>query len=202
MRLRRVPVELGAPLLRVLGDVDEHRSGTTRLRDRARLTHRRRDIVGAGDEVVVLGDRQRDAGDVGLLKRVLPQNSARDLSGDRNERGAVHPRVGDRGHQIGRARSTGRDTDARFSGRARVAFRCVSRALFVTTQYVTQAIPILPHRVIERHYRAAGDAEHDFDILAHECFAHHLCARARRGMGDAGRGGGVGHALTPPTVGR
>src|SRR5204862_7038357 len=97
---------------------------------------------------------------------------------------------------------TGTDTDARFSGRARVAFLCVSRALFVTTQYVTQAIPILPHRVIERHYRAAGDAEHDFDILAHECFAHHLCARARRGMGDAGLGGGVGHALTPPTVGR
>ena len=30
----------------------------------------RGDVLGAGDEVVVLGDRQRDAGDVGLLERV------------------------------------------------------------------------------------------------------------------------------------
>ena len=32
----------------------------------------RRHVAGARDEVVVLGDRQRDAGDVGLLKRVGP----------------------------------------------------------------------------------------------------------------------------------
>ena len=75
------PVDLAAPLLRVLGDVDQHRAGTSPPRDGERLEHRRRDILGGRDEVVVLGDRQRDAGDVGLLECVGANQLAADLSG-------------------------------------------------------------------------------------------------------------------------
>ena len=41
-----------------------------RARDVERLPQRGRDVLDARDEVVVLGDRQRDAGDVGLLEGV------------------------------------------------------------------------------------------------------------------------------------
>ena len=46
------------------------------------LADGRRDLFGAGDEVVVLGDGQRDAGDVHLLKGIGAQHLARDLAGD------------------------------------------------------------------------------------------------------------------------
>ena len=54
----------------VLRDVDQHRARTSRARHVEGLAHDARDFVGPGDEVVVLGDRQRDAGDVGLLERI------------------------------------------------------------------------------------------------------------------------------------
>jgi hypothetical protein len=50
----------------------------------------------------------------------------------------------------------------------------VTRALLMTTQHVADLIAVLPHRVVERHYRAAWNAEHHFDILAHESLAHNL----------------------------
>ena len=112
------------------------------------------------------------------------------MTGDRDKGGAVHPRVGDRCHEIGRAGPARRDAHTGFSGGARVAFRRVAGALLVTAENVTKAIAILPHRVVERHDRAAGDAEHHFDILAHECFAHHLCAGTLAGSGKGdGRSG-------------
>jgi len=71
-QLRRggLPVELGNHLLRVLGDVDQHRAGAAARGDVERLADGAGDVAGRGDEVVVLGDRQRDAGDVRLLEGV------------------------------------------------------------------------------------------------------------------------------------
>ena len=65
-----VPVELAGAELRVLGDVDEHRPGPSAGGDRERFANGRRHVARARDQVVVLGDRQRDAGDVGLLEGV------------------------------------------------------------------------------------------------------------------------------------
>jgi hypothetical protein len=61
-------VELG--LLNVLGHVDEHRSRTPRRGDVERLADHPGNVVDVLDEVVVLGDGQGDAVDVGLLKGV------------------------------------------------------------------------------------------------------------------------------------
>ena len=89
----------------------------------------------------------------------------------------------------------------------------MARALFVPAEDVAKMIAILPHRVVERHYRAAGNAEHHFDILAQQGFAHYLGAGPFRGSGrrEAGSGrrdGGsgkrealVGHVPTPVGVG-
>src|ERR1700693_61417 len=181
-----VPVRYKTRLLRVLGDVDQYRPGSTRARDVKCLMENARQIRSTTHPIIVLGDWQCDAGDVGLLESVLSQHRARYLARDCYEWRAVHPRVRDRSHEIRRAWSARGDTYAGFSGGARVTFRRVARALFVATQYVAQAIAILPHRVIERHDRAAGDAEYDFDILADERLAHYLRACAL-----------VGHLLTP-----
>ena len=108
-----IPVELADAELRVLGDVDQHRTRAAVLRDRKRLAHRRGDVARVRHEVVVLRDRQRDAGDVGLLERVRADEAAAHLSGDADDRRRVHHRGGDAGHHV-RGTGTGcRDGDTR-----------------------------------------------------------------------------------------
>ena len=75
---RRIsPDEFARRLLRVLGDVDEHRPRPPAARDGERLPDRRRDVLDARHQEVVLGDRQRDAGDVGLLERIRAEQLRR-----------------------------------------------------------------------------------------------------------------------------
>jgi len=66
--------------------VDEDRPWTSARGDGERLADRRRDFAGMSDEKIVLGDRQRDAGDVGLLKCVGPDQAAAHLAGDADDR--------------------------------------------------------------------------------------------------------------------
>ena len=71
--------EVDLALAHVDGDVDEHRAGTAGRGDVERLLDDLGEVVGVLDQVVVLGDRQRDAGDVGLLERVRAEDGVRDL---------------------------------------------------------------------------------------------------------------------------
>ena len=61
-----------------------------------------------------------------------------------------------------------RGPGAHAPGRARVPLGGVPRALFVPAEDVAQLIAVFPHRVIERHDRATGDAEHHLDALGLE----------------------------------
>ena len=73
-------------LQRILGDIDEHRTRTTRTGDVERLGDRSRDLGRVGDQEVVLGDRHGDAADVRLLEGVGPDRRAGHLTGDRHHR--------------------------------------------------------------------------------------------------------------------
>ena len=73
--------------------------------DVERLGDRARDLGRVGDQEVVLGDRHRDAADVGLLEGVGADRAAPDLAGDGDDRDRVHVGVGERRHQVGRARA-------------------------------------------------------------------------------------------------
>src|SRR5215211_5861636 len=53
--------------------------------------------------------------------------------------------------------------------------RPVARALLVAAQHMAQ-LRVLDHRVVERHDRAAGDAEHHLHALADQRLAQDLCA--------------------------
>ena len=124
--------------------------------------------------IVVLGDRQRDAGDVGLLERVGSDERAADLAGDADDRRRVHHRGRDAGHHVRRAGPGGRDGDADLPGRARVAVGHVRRALLVAHEDVADRI--VEHRVVRRQDRAARIAEDDVHALAHEAVPENLRA--------------------------
>ena len=174
MRLGGVPIELARSLLRILGDVDEHGSRPAGPRDGERLAHARRHVGGARHEIVVLGDRQRDAGDVGFLKRVGSDQLAADLTGDADDRRAVHHRRRDAGDHVGRPRTRGGDGDADLAARARVAVGHVRRALLVADEHVANRI--LQHGVVRGQDRAAGIAEHVLDVQVRERLAEYFGA--------------------------
>ena len=115
----------------VLRKVDEDRAGPAGAGDVERLADRRGDVAGIGHEEVVLRDRHRDAGDVGLLERVVADDRRGDLPGDRDDRDGVHLRVGERGHEVAAARAGRRDRDADLAGRPGVALGGVAGALLV-----------------------------------------------------------------------
>ena len=95
VELRR-PAEGGARLEGVLADVDEDRARAAGRGDVEGLGDHPRDLVGVGHEVVVLGDRHRDAADVGLLEGVGADRRRADLTGDGDDRHGVHVGVGER----------------------------------------------------------------------------------------------------------
>ena len=65
-----MPAKLGARTLNILRDVDEHRPRASRPGDVKRLPEDVGEILDLRDQVVVLGERDRDAGDVRLLEGI------------------------------------------------------------------------------------------------------------------------------------
>ena len=172
-RRRRV-LELDRRLLRVLGDVDQHGTGTTAARQVERFAQRRVDVLGAGDEIVVLGDRERDAGDVRLLERVGAEDRRGNLPGDEDDRRGIHHRRCDAGDEVRRSRSGSRDGDAYLAGSARIAVGHVRRSLLVPDQHVADRV--LRERVVGRHDRAARISEDHVDAFGDEGLPDRLCS--------------------------
>ena len=142
------------------------------------------------DELVVLGDWDRDALDVRLLEAVAADQRADHLPGDADQRHGVHEGVGDAGDEVRRARAGGAVADARLAGDARVGVGGVGGALLVLHQVVLDRVflrldafgdganadaAVLEH-VVEGQVGAAGQAEDGVDAFAQEGFHHHLCA--------------------------
>ena len=160
---------LGARLLLqgVLGDVDVDGPGAAGAGEVERLGDDVRDVVGVPDQVVVLGHRQRDAGDVDLLERVLADQRTRDVAGDRDHRDRVQLRRGDRGDEVGRARAAGAHAHADPAARAGVAVRRVAAALLVTDEDVPD-LGVVAQDVVDREDDAARVAEQDVGALDDE----------------------------------
>ena len=177
MRLgsRGFPVENAGGLLGVLGDVQEHRAGPVGRRNLKGFAQRRSNFLGARDQIVVLGDRKRDSGDVAFLESVGPDHRAADLAGDANDRGRIHHRRGDPGDHVGGARAGGGHGHSHSSAGARVAIGHVRGALFVADQNVVNLGP--GQRVIGRQDGAAGIAEYARDVQGLEGLPNNVGAR-------------------------
>ena len=131
-------LELAGLLLDIARDVDEDGTGAARGGDVERLFEGLRNILDVEDELVVLGDRDADAGDVGLLEAVAADEPADDGAGDADEGHGVHPGVGDAGYKVSGAGTGGRPGDAGFAGDAGVGVGGVTGGLLVPDEDVMQ----------------------------------------------------------------
>ena len=106
----------------------------------------------------MLGDRQRDAGDVDLLKGVAAENLAGDLAGDGDDRDGVEHGGGEAGDEVGGAGAGGGHADAGAAAGARVAVGHVRGALLVAHEHVVNRGE-LAQCVVDRKDGSAGVAE-------------------------------------------
>ena len=150
--------------LHVFGDIDQHRPRTTCGGDPDGLGHDARQVVGVLHHVVVLGDGQGDAGNIGLLKGVGADQVAGHVAGDGEQRHAVHHGVGQPGHQIGGPRPGSRHAHAQPPGGFCVPFGGVDGPLLVAAQHMPD-LGVIGQGVVHRHDRAAGVAEHRVDAV-------------------------------------
>ena len=134
----------------------------------------------------------------------VPSSALPHLPRQGDHRSAIHPRVGDRRDEVRRARSARADAHADATRRARVALGRVTRALLVAAEHVVELVGVLRQRVIERHDRAARDAEDRVDALADERLAEDLGAGAECGVTaceTASSVSSLGAARAPARVG-
>ena len=132
-------------------------------------------LGGAHQQVVVLGDGQRDARDVRLLEGIAAYGPAGDLAGDGHHRHRVHVGAGEASDQVGGARARGSHANAHPSGGAGVAVGGHGGALLVPGQDVAY-LWVLGQRLVEGQDGAAREAKSQLHPLAEEAFAHHLGA--------------------------
>ena len=176
LRLRGIPIKFACSLLRVLSDVDQNRPRTARSRDIESFSDGARDFVGVGDEIVMLRDGQRNAGDVGLLKGVGADQLAANLSRDADDWRRIEHRSGNARDHIGRAGSGRGNGDADFPAGASVTVGHVRRTLLVAHQDVVNLAAL--ERVIGRQNCAAGIAEHVLHALALDAFPKNASRRS------------------------
>ena len=154
--------------------------GPARPGDVERLGDDPRDVVRVPDEVVVLGHRQGDAGDVDLLEGVLAEQGGRHVAGDRHDRDRVEEGGPDAGHEVRGARAGRPHADPDPAGDPGVAVGRVGAALLVADEDVAE-LGIVAEDVVERQDDPARVAEEDVDALAEE----RLAQRRRRRSGSA-----------------
>ena len=167
-------VEGGGGLLGVLGDVDEDGAGAAGFRDLEGETHGGRDVFGAGDEEVVLGDGQGDAGDVDFLEGVGAEDFGGDLPSDRYDGDAIKHGGGDAGDEVCRTGTGGGHADADLARGAGVAVGHVRGTLLVAHEDVVDGE--LAQGVVDGEDGSAGVAEDAVYVLAGEGGPEDFCS--------------------------
>ena len=179
-QLDRVVVIFGRLELHVLADVHQHRARPPRAGDVERLFQRGRQFLHVLDQVVVLRDGQRDAGDVRLLERIRADERRGDLPGDRDEGDRIHHRACQPRDEVRRARPGSGHADANAAGRPGVAVGCERCVFLVPDEDVVHGV--VEQRVVGGHNRAAGIPEEHVDALSDKTLPDDLGASALHGI--------------------
>ena len=114
----------------------------------------------------MLGDGQRDAGDIRFLEGIGSQHRLGHLSRDADDRNRVHHRRGNAGDQVGGARPRRGDGHADPAACARVTIGHVRGALFVAHQHVANRV--IEQRIVGRKNSAARVPEDGVHALFHQ----------------------------------
>ena len=100
-----VPIEFRSRLLRVFGNVHQHRTRSPAFRNDKCFANRSRNVAGLRDHHVVFRNRHGDASDVDFLKSVGANDFAAHLPGDAYDWRRIHHRGGNAGNHVGCART-------------------------------------------------------------------------------------------------
>ena len=147
-RLRRGAL-LGGDVAR---DFEEDRTASGTHHDPHRALGHGRRVRGVHPSLP-LRDRREERPQVELLVRNELEAVDRQLAGERDDRRAIEVRVRDAGHEVGRARPEGRETDARRPGAARHRLGHEGRAGLVPREHELEAG--LAETLDEVHHLAA-----------------------------------------------
>ena len=127
-------------------------------------------------EIIVFRARPRDAGRVRFLKGIIADEVRCNLSGQANNRNAVHEGIRKPGDAI-RCTGTGsHQDDADLAGRARISLRRMNRALFMANEDVAKFL-LLEQRIIGRQHGPTRIAENDLNPLINQGLEDDFCAR-------------------------
>ena len=140
--------------------------GFSRLGDLERLAHDLGDDRRVGEPGVPLGDRPHHAQEVDVLVRLLVHPLEVALAGERHERRAVEEGVGDRGHEVQRARAERAEADAGAAGQPAVDVGHVGAALLVAHR--DELDRRARQRLVQVERLLARDAEDVLDALGLE----------------------------------
>ena len=121
-------------------------------------------LVSVFNQPVMLGAGTRDADGVGLLKRVRTKQEGRHLTGQHDDRNAIHQCIGQTGHGIRGTGTRCHQRHAGFAGRTCIAISRMRGRLLVTHKDMLD-IRMPVERVLDRQHRAAGVAKNIFDTL-------------------------------------
>ena len=146
------------------------------LRDEEGLTNRGSDILSLGDEVVVLGDRQRDPCDIRLLKCFGPDEGGSNLACNANDRRGVHHGRRDTRDHVGGAWARCRNGNAHAPARTSVSVRHMGGTLLVASQ--DMANRELRQCIVSRQNGSARISEHGGYTLSNQRFPDSLCSSA------------------------
>jgi hypothetical protein len=159
----------------------KHGAGPSGCSDVERFAHRSGDIAGVRHQVVVFGDGQSDAGDVGFLKGVGADQLAAHLAGDADDGRGVHHGRGNARDHVGGAGAGGGNRHSHLAAGSRVSIGHVRCTLFMPHQNVVDVAA--RHGVVGGQDRAAGIAEnvlHAFTLQTfpknlRTCLHHTIC---------------------------
>ena len=152
-------------VLDVLGNIDQHRPGTSTLGYMKGLLDDPGNIIDIPDKVAVLHNGKRHPKEIGLLESTATDHFLRHLSGDRNQRNRIHVGIGDAGHKIRGAGTGSCHADAGLTRYACISLGCESASLLMAGQDRTDLLR-LGQSLMDGHRAATRIGKNYINTLA------------------------------------
>ena len=172
--LRGLRSVLRESLCDVLGNVHQYRTFAPGISYLERKADSVRKLIYGLNYEIMLGDRHCNASDIYLLEGVKTKQTAGNIAGYSDQRHGVHVRCGNASDEVSRARSGGRDNDARSSGGTRVAVRRVTCSLFMAGDDVLYFVAVLVQTVINIENSSSRITENGIRSLFEQTFNYNI----------------------------
>ena len=134
--------------LHILGNVDQHRSGSAGFGKPESFADGIRQISNISDKIIVLGDGQSHARDVDFLKAVHPDLCGRYIAADCHHGDGVEIGGSNAGYKVCRTGTRCRNDHADLSRGSCISVSCMGGTLFMCGQHVIDFVLIFIKAVI------------------------------------------------------